>query len=664
MRSFGRVIRIALRHRLAIVAIALSSFLVAALWGSSISAVYPFVELVIAGKSFPQWAEETIASSEQRIASLEQEIGALREQAQSAGGEPSAAVAGDISRKQMQLEAAREALALVRWQQPYIEQYAPRDAFQTLILLIGLLVTCTLAKAIFLGGNMVLVEWLGEQTAFELRTTFFRRTLQLDMNDFSGDRTSNLISHFTYDLAAAREGVSIIFGRLIREPLKMAACLIGAAWISWRLLLFSLIVAPLALYVITKLASSLKRANRRAMQEMSQVYNRLAETFQGIETVKAYTAEQLEQDRFTQTASDFFRKAMRIAFYNALARPLTEVMGMAILCAAVISGGYLVLYQETHLWGIKLTAQPLSHAAIMTFYAMMIGLSDPIRKLSDILQNMQKSVAAAERIFPLIDREPTVLEKGDPQPIGHPLRNLTLENVCFRYRGDEPLLEDISLEIKAGETLAIVGSNGCGKSTLVKLIPRFYDPLSGAVRWNGTDLRDLSKQQLRRRIAMVTQQTVLFDDTVENNIAYGSPEASQVEIVAAAKRAHAHGFITDKLQDGYQSLVGEAGKRLSGGQRQRIALARAILRDPEVLILDEATSQIDVESEQLIHQTLAEFKQGRTMLVITHRATTLELADRILVMDAGRIVDLGTHEELSSRCELYSRWRQSHYRAA
>ena len=666
MKSFVRVLQIALRHRLAIIAIALSSLTVAALWGSSIGAVYPFVELVIAGKSFPEWATEKVATSEARIATMEQEITELQQVAKTSTTDEAASrkLAADISRKESLLEAEKQSLALVLWQQPYLEKYAPRDPFQTLVLLISLLVACTLLKAVILGMNMILVEWLGEQTIFELRTKFFQRTVMLDLGAFSGDRTSTLMSHFTYDLGCAREGVSLIFGRLIREPLKMGACLVGAAYISWRLLLFSLIVAPLALYVIGKLATSIKRANRHAMQEMSLLYNRLTETFQGIETVKAYSAEHLEQERFTHAATVFFRRAMKIAFYSALARPLTEVMGMGILCAAVVSGGYLVLYQETHIWGIRLVSQAPSHAAIMTFYAMMIGLSDPIRKLSDILQNLQRSFAASERIFPMIDREPELVEKADPAELQLPLNELAFEGVNFRYRHDEPLLEEINLRVRAGETLAIVGNNGCGKSTLAKLIPRFYDPLVGTIRWNQTDLRDLRKSDLRRRIAMVTQQTVLFDDTVENNIRYGTPEATREEVVAAAKRAHAHTFIQKKLQDGYDSHVGEAGKRLSGGQRQRIALARAILRNPEVLILDEATSQIDVESEHLIHQTLAEFKRGRTMIVITHRATTLELADRILVMDAGRIVDIGTEDELSSRCELYSRWRNSNYRAA
>jgi ATP-binding cassette subfamily B protein/subfamily B ATP-binding cassette protein MsbA len=243
-----------------------------------------------------------------------------------------------------------------------------------------------------------------------------------------------------------------------------------------------------------------------------------------------------------------------------------------------------------------------------------------------------------------------------------PHRELAFEGVSFHYLPGEPVLHKIDLRIPFGEKLAIVGANGCGKSTLVNLVARFYDPVEGAVRMDGVDLRQCRVRELRRKIGIVTQQTVLFDDTVMNNIRYGSLHATDEQVIAAAKKAHAHRFITEKLDEGYDTIVGERGGRLSGGQRQRIALARAILRDPEILVLDEATSQIDLESEQLIHQALRDFARGRTAILITHRLSTLTLADRILVMDAGRVADLGTHHELLTRCEIYRRLHQIQFR--
>jgi ATP-binding cassette subfamily B protein/subfamily B ATP-binding cassette protein MsbA len=327
-----------------------------------------------------------------------------------------------------------------------------------------------------------------------------------------------------------------------------------------------------------------------------------------------------------------------------------------------LAGCYLVLNDQTHLLGIKMTDRPLTFGALMAFYAFLIGVSDPARKLSGVMSMLQGAAAAADRIYAVHDREPTIVDPPKPRPVPSQNRELVLDGVSFHYTPERPVLVDVDLTIGSGETIAIVGPNGCGKTTLASLIPRFYDPVAGSVRVGGCDLRDLRLRDLRNQIGMVTQQTLLFDDTVANNIRYGNPAASDAEVIEAAKKAHAHRFILEQLSDGYQTEVGERGNRLSGGQRQRIALARAILRDPSILILDEATSQIDYESEQLIHKALEEFVRGRTTILITHRVHTLALARRILVMDEGRILDLGTHGELMGRCAVYQRLYQTSLR--
>ncbi|MBJ45021.1 MAG: hypothetical protein CMJ80_17385 [Planctomycetaceae bacterium] len=346
---------------------------------------------------------------------------------------------------------------------------------------------------------------------------------------------------------------------------------------------------------------------------------------------------------------------MKISFYSALTKPITETMGIVMISLALLAGAYLALNGETHLFGIRLADRRLDVPSLLVFYGLLIGTTEPARKLSEIFNSIQAGVAAADRLYPMLDKEPLVVSPQDPTPLPTSHQQIQFENVSFHYAEGVGVLNGIDLTVNFGETIAIVGPNGCGKTTLVQLLPRFFDPTTGQVKLDGVDLRDVRLRDLRQRIGMVTQQSAMFDDTVFRNIAAGRIEATHDEVLAPAKKARAHRFIVDKLEAGYDTVVGTSGGRLSGGQRQRIALARAILRQPEILILDEATSQIDLESEQLIHQALEEFSVGRTVFMVTHRMSTLSLADRVLVMNGGRVEGFDTHSNLIQSCGLYRR---------
>ncbi len=659
MKNLGRAIKQALRQRFTIIGIVLSSLAIAFFWGANIGAVYPFVEVVIQNKSMHDWARDRIAESKNKSETIEKQIYDLEQKLPlSATKKERIATENEIAHLSLRRQAEEKVIAATTKIQPYIERFLPDDPFQTLVVIAVGLIVCTIIKDLFLVANLLLVQSFSEMTTLDLRNRVFQHTMRMGLGVFNQERTGDLMSRFTGDIQRIGGVVSFLFGRAMREPLKAVVCLAGAIWVSWQLMLFSFVVAPIALLFTYLLAKSIKRANRRLMEESSLLFRRLLQSFSGIYAVKAYTMERQEINRFRRTTRDVYRKSMKIMFYHGLTKFSDEVLGICVVAISILAGGYLVLNQETHIFGLAMTERPLNLPSLLLFYGFLIGASDPLRKMSGFVNEIQAGSAAADRVFPLLDRDSPIVEIKNPISVKDIHKPIMFENVSFYYEQDDWVLRDINFKIECGKTLAIVGPNGCGKTTLLNMIPRFFDPVEGKILLGYDALRDLSIQDLRRRIGIVTQQTILFDDSVMNNIRYGSPRASDDDVICAAKKAYAHGFILDKLEHGYQTNVGESGGRLSGGQRQRISLARAILRDPQIMLLDEATSQIDPESEQLIHNALQEFTKNRTTVMITHRLSTLSLADQILVMNEGRIIDAGTHDQLASRCEIYQRLYQ------
>ncbi|MDO5749492.1 MAG: ABC transporter ATP-binding protein [Planctomycetia bacterium] len=515
-------------------------------------------------------------------------------------------------------------------------------------------------------------------------------------------------TRFTSDMGTLSNGLVLAYGKALREPMKLIVCLIGALLVSWQLLLFTFLFVPVAFILIRWLAKSLKRVVRRAMAEMAQLYGRIDETFRAIRVVKSFNRESFEEDKFAKVNSAYYRRGMKTAKYDALTSPLTETLGIGMLVIAIIAGSYLIIYQKTSLGGIPIASRPLDLGSLALFYGFLIGASDPARRLSDIFTSMQGACAAADRVYEVIDREVVIENSSDPKPLKKFEDSIVFDKVGYAYPVDSSfslagadarkrkkfedvlkegihslvkfvcrkknskatdeqasgdistpsveqhrVLHEASLEIKRGETIAIVGRSGCGKSTLLSMIPRFIDPTEGRVLVDGIPIKEIALSDLRDQIGLVAQDSVLFNDTVYENIRYGRLTATREEIIQAAKDAYADDFICHELINGYDTVVGPGGGALSGGQRQRIALARALLKDPQIFLLDEATSQIDLESERFIHEALKKFVGSRTTILITHRLTAIQLADRVVVMDDGRILFVGTHEEALKNSPFY-----------
>jgi ATP-binding cassette subfamily B protein/subfamily B ATP-binding cassette protein MsbA len=653
MNNFGRVLKIAARRRFALVGILLTSLVIALLWGANIGTLYPLVEVVFKGDSLPSYVESRIDSSQADLTEIDQQVREISGSALAANAEKKVALQVQLQALESRRKVVSETNAWFIRVKPWIDGYAPEGAYATLLLIVAMLVGGTAIKLLALMANLLLVQYVAERTAFDLRSAFFRKSLSLDLDSFGENGSAELTSRLTNDVSHVSAGVGVLLGRMVREPLKMMVCLGGAMFICWRLMLLVMIVTPVVALVMTYLSRAIRRASRRAMEEMSQLYGMLSDAFAGIRVVKAFNTQAFERAKFRRGTHAFYRKSMKIAFYNMLARSSSEMLGMATVGMAIIAGGYLVVNQETHLLGMRMSQEPLNVGEVLMFFGFLIGASDPARKLTDVWSGLQRGFAATTRVYSIIDQTIRVQEPAKPKSVARPHRTITFKDVCYQYASGPKVLQGMDFEILHGETVAVVGPNGSGKSTLVSLLCRFDDPQSGDVLLDGVPLNDMRTRDVRRRIALVTQRTALFEDSIENNIRYGSPGADSHAVVRAAKLAFADDFIRTKTPDGYQTMLGAGGVRLSGGQMQRIALARAFLRNPDILILDEATSQIDMESEQLIHQALKKFLVNRTGVMITHRPSSLAMADRTIVVEAGKVSDEGSHAELEKRNGFY-----------
>ncbi len=555
-------------------------------------------------------------------------------------------------------------VARYRWLQPKVDRYLPHKGFQTLLLLLGLVMTGIAIKGCFLFLQEVFVADVMQLSLFDIRNHFYRRTMALDVSSFGDQGSAELISRFTNDMDSVGQGLNTLFSKVMREPLRIASCLSIAIWLNWRLTLLALILVPVSAFTAKRAGQIMKRAVRRSLESMSTIYKILQETFQGIVVIKAFTTERRERRRFFLETKSLYKKSVRVATIDALSDPVLEMLALSTVSIALLAGSYLVLNETIFLdlgvMKLQLASQPMAIEDLLYLYAMLAGISDPVRKLANVHSRIQRAAAAADRICALMDRAPQVADKKAAIRLPKHRAAIEFENVTFRYHDREPVLRGVNLTVHQGETIAIVGPNGCGKSTLMSLLPRFWDVEEGAIRIDGYDVRDVRLRTLRSQIGMVLQETILFEDTIANNIAYANRHATRDQIIAAAKRSYAHQFITS-LPNGYDTLIGERGLGLSGGQRQRIALARAMLRDPAILILDEATSAVDIQDEALIRKAIEEFVRHRTTFLITHSLSSLQFADRIVLMNAGRIEAVGTDGELRRNSPLYRRLHEIHF---
>lgn len=664
MGSLFRAVRATLRYRFTLAAGVFCSLAIGVLWGANIGTLYPFMEVVFRGESLQQSVDNKIAVAQENCRALSATIEELQRRRAGSAGERKTEHDVEIATHRARLAAELGALTANQRYKPYLDRYCPRDPFLTLVVVMVVLLLGTMLKDAFLVANTFLTARVVQLTVADLQNRFFCRTLRQDLAAFHQHGTSSFVGRFVNEMRMVACALEAFLGAAIREPLKMVACLVGAAMISWRLLLLSMICAPVGILLLQLLSKTIKRATQHSLDLLTEQIRRLTESYGGFVTVKAFTMERQERSRFRYVTREMAWMAQKITFLFSLSKPVTEVMAVGITTVAILAGTYLVLHRETHLLGIQMTSRPLDPAALMVFFGLLAGMADPARKLSGIFGQIYMGVTAAKGIYGMMDRPTGIKQSPNAVRFRGLERDLAFESLHFAYQPGEPVLEDVNLQIRAGERVALVGPNGCGKSTLVKLLLRFYDPTAGRVCLDGVDLRQCRLRDVRRHIGLVTQETWLFDDTIAGNIRCAKPDASDEEVVEAARKAHAHRFIAEELAQGYQTRAGQCGSRLSGGQRQRIALARVILRNPSILILDEATSEIDLESERLIHETLAEFMQDRTAIMITHRLSALALADRIVVFDHGRILDVGSGQELESRCEVFNRLVTSQIRSA
>ncbi len=524
--------------------------------------------------------------------------------------------------------------------QPALDEIFINKDEDKLLLIPIAIIFIALLNGVATFGQTMLMRYIGQRTIADMQLDLFAHLMRADLGTFHDQASGRLISRFTNDIQMMRHSISNVLTGLARESLTMIFLVGVMINASWQLSLIALVAFPLAIFPIARLGRRMRKLSDNTQSELGEFTAQLDESFQGVRVVKAYGREEFELTRARSAIERLFTLYFKAARVQAAASPMMETLGGFAVAAVIWYGGYKVINDVT------------TPGAFFSFMTAMLMAYKPVKSLASLNTHLQEGMAAANRFFSVLDQPPVIHDAHDAAPLKVSQGALSLQQVTFRYGENEAGVADIDLEVPAGSTVALVGPSGSGKSTLINLILRFYDVESGRISIDGQDIRQVTLASLRGHIALVSQEVVLFDDTVRANIAYGRLDASDDEIIEVAKRADAHAFIM-QLPKGYDTLIGPHGVKLSGGQRQRLSIARAMLKDAPILLLDEATSSLDSESERSVQHALEALMRQRTTLVIAHRLSTVRHADVIYVLEGGRIVESGAHEALLARRGRY-----------
>jgi subfamily B ATP-binding cassette protein MsbA len=518
-----------------------------------------------------------------------------------------------------------------------------------MVLLPLAIILVMIFKGLFNYLGDILNGIVGNSIAADLRKQLFTHLQGLPLSFHQGQRGGELLSRFTSDIGLMPAGITDVLSKVIKSGFNIVFYLIAIFYMDWKLALWVLIVFPVAIGPLLYFGRRIRKHVSTTQERQADLVSMLHESLAGVRVVMAFGMEKAQVERFTKTVGQHLAAVIRQVRIGALSGPVMEA----------ISGlGLALLF---FLAGRQVQNHGMTTGTFLAFVGLIASLYPEIKNLNGVNQSVQTARSAGERVFQVLDTRNDIVDAPDAQPLSEIRQGLRFEKVAFHYQAGTPVLKDIDLEIKAGQMVALVGPSGAGKSTLADLVPRFMDPSSGTVRIDGHDLRRVTLASLRGQIGVVTQETFLFNDTIAVNIGFGRPDATQAEIEGAARAANAHAFILEQPQ-GYQTRIGDRGARLSGGQRQRLAIARAILKNPPILILDEATSALDTESERAVQEALEHLMARRTSLVIAHRLSTVQQADRIVVLEEGRVVEQGRHDELLALNGLYAKLHKMQFR--
>ena len=510
-----------------------------------------------------------------------------------------------------------------------------------LAMLGGVTIMMNLLSNLFRYASAMTVESLRINTVRRMRNEMFAKVMSMNVGFFSEQRKGDIMSKITQDVMVVQYCITNTLQVAFRDPFLIIGYLVLMIGISWQLSLFAVIFLPIVGVIIGSIVKRLRHPAKRGQERMADLVSVLDESLSGMKIVKGYNAAQFIVSKFKTINADMARLLLSMARKQQLASPMSEFLGITAVAVILVFGGTLV------------TKGMVTGAGFIAFIAAFSQITRPLRSFIDQFANINQGVAAGERIFQLIDTPSEVTDKAEARDFEGLKEAIELRDVCFSYDGEREVIKDVTMRIGKGQTIALVGASGGGKSTLSELIPRFYDTAKGDILFDGVSVRDLAQESLRAKMSIVSQETVLFNDSIEGNILMGRPDATHDEVVAACKVANAHDFIMASAE-GYDTNIGDRGTKLSGGQRQRLSIARAVLKNPEILILDEATSALDTESEKLVQEALTNLLKGRTSIVIAHRLSTIYNADRIYVIDQGRIAEEGTHKELLDKGGIYA----------